>query len=204
MQKTCHNGVLITFEGGEGGGKTTLIGKLKEALEKQGKKVLVTREPGGTSIGEAIRDILLQSKDPLSPKAELLLFLAARAEHIASVISPALKQGMVVLCDRFNDSSIAYQGYARGLGFDYVESLVQVVSGEITPYKTFFLDIDPQVGLKRATELHADRLENESLSFHQKVREGFHLLAKKYPNRIAIIDASLSVEAVFQQVFALL
>ncbi len=192
--------MFITIEGGEGAGKTTLIEKLKVHLEGQGIEVVTTREPGGCALAETLREMILSHKIDIDPQAETLLFLAARAQHIQEVIAPALRAGKTVICDRFNDSTVAYQGYARGLGVDAVDDLCDLIPGNLIPDVTFFLDIDPIEGLKRRRNLEADldRIESEAIAFHQKVREGFLLLAKKHP-RIHIIDATQTVEEVFSQ-----
>ncbi len=206
--------LFVTFEGGEGAGKTTLMDRLQSTLKSKGFDVLRTREPGGTSLGDKIREILL-NPDPLltiGPKAELFLFLAQRAQHIEQVIQPALSQGKIVLCDRFTDSSVVYQGKARHLGMDFVQQLSATALGDISPELTFFLDVDPSVGLTRTRDTDKenalkgdqDRIEGEGLSFHQLVREGFHHIAKDNPNRCTIIDAMQSKEQVFEQVYPLI
>lgn len=198
---------FITFEGGEGAGKTTLINRLKELFEAQGFMVLVTREPGGTPLGEAIRELLLHRDKGLAlgHRAELLLFLSARAQHVEERISPALKEGKVVLCDRFSDSSVAYQGYARKLGMKEVEALNLFATGGLIPDLTFFLDLDPHQGLARASKVRAlDHFEEEKLDFHKLVREGFLKQAEDNPKRMRIIDASSSQDQVFDQVTQIL
>ncbi len=199
--------LFVTFEGGEGAGKTTLIRKLEAVLRQQGAQVVVTREPGGTSLGEQIRHLLLnQHTTPISPLSELLLFLTARAQHIEELIRPALKQGKVVLCDRFNDSSIAYQGIARDLGKAYVEQLCQQVCQDVVPDITFYLDLDPKTGMERALKEHRvlDRLEQEKAEFHERVRQGFLQIARQDKGRVVVVDASQPPEAVFGQAFAAL
>ncbi len=194
---------FITFEGGEGAGKTTLINSLHESMTKHGCPVIQTREPGGSPLGEQIRSWLLEKNEelPLGDQAELLLFLASRVQHIEEVIQPALDQGKVVLCDRFNDSTIAYQGRARGRDMDEVEKLCNIACEGMVPDLTFFLDIDPVVGLARAkgSSIDLDRLETEALSFHEEVRKGFQLLAQKYPERIHVLDATLSPAELLEQ-----
>lgn len=199
------SGKLITFEGGEGVGKTTLIENLESRFRSLDLPVLVTREPGGCRLSEKIRNLLLDvdAECPVSAKAELLLFLASRSQHIEQIIIPALKNGYYVLCDRFNDSSIAYQGYARGLGVDFVQNLTQTLFGELSPALTFFLDLDPISGLARSKKMTPnnthDRIETESTSFHHKVREGFCLLACDNPDRFVTIDASADKQQLFEQ-----
>lgn len=187
--------VFITFEGGEGAGKTTLVQEISKALSSQGQTVLVTREPGGTPLGEEIRRLLLQPS-PLSPYAELTLFLASRAQHIAEVIRPALHEKKIVLCDRFNDSTIAYQGAARGLGVEKVSAFCSFISEGLEPNLTFYLDLDPHIGLKRL-QRSKDRIEAEELEFHLTIRRAFHSLAALHPHRLKMLDASQPPEKVF-------
>ncbi len=203
-----NKGLFITFEGGEGAGKTTLIDKFEKELKNRGVGHVRTREPGGTKLSEHIRQWLLDTRFDVKVgnKAEMLLFLAARAQHLEELIFPALAQGKVVLCDRFNDSTIVYQGVARGLGFDYVQQLCQLACG-IEPDLTLFLDLDPNIGLQRTKRTHKDmakagemdRIESEKLQFHELVRQGFLRLAAEHPQRIHLIDASQSREQVFTQ-----
>ncbi len=205
---------FITIEGGEGAGKTTLIGKLTAVIESHGYDVVKTREPGGTRLSNYIRQWLLNRDAdlPISYKSELLLFLSARSQHLDELIKPALAQGKVVICDRFNDSTIVYQGLGRGLGMDYVKQLCDLVCENILPNMTLFLDVEPQVGLMRtrnaskenARQGEVDKIENERLDFHERVRQGFLTLAKRYPERIYVIDANQSEEAVFRQAKQLL
>lgn len=204
--------LFITFEGGEGAGKSTLIQNVKEYLEMQGIEVVTTREPGGSALGEQIRHWLLTQNNAESAKidnrAELFLFLASRAQHIEEVIKPALAAGKVILCDRFNDSTIAYQGVARGLGLSQVESLCEFACNGTLPNLTFFLDIDPQEGLKRSKGVEKanaavgalDRIESEKLEFHTLVRKGMQQLATLYPQRIQVIDGHQSKAQVFDEV----
>ena len=203
-------GLFITLEGGEGAGKSSLLLLLQDYLSSKGFSVWKTREPGGTALSEEVRQLVLNHKEqcPISSKAELFLFLAARAQHIEEKIAPALANGQVVLCDRFNDSTIVYQGMARGLGKEYVETLCSLVCGEIEPALTLFLDVDPSIGLQRtrlAYQTQAkegtsiDRIEAEALTFHEKVRSGFLTQAEAYSDRIKVIDANQSQEEVFKQ-----
>lgn len=163
--------------------------------------MLQTREPGGTDLGEKVRSILLQSTGPMSPHAELALFLASRAQHLTQVIRPALQMGKIVLCDRFNDSSIAYQGAARGLGIEKVASICDFFCENLQPDLTLYLDIDPAIGLKRAHEARQaqDRIEAEEISFHTKIREGYHAIAKLHPKRFHVLDAMKAREVVFEE-----
>lgn len=196
-----EHGFFITFEGGEGAGKTTLINGIAEKLAGQGLTVDKVREPGGTKFGEQVRDLLLHKKDVvLSPYAELCLFLASRAQHIAEVIGPALKKKHVVLCDRFNDSSIAYQGAARGLGMEKVSEFCEFISQGLEPNLTFYLDIDPAAGLKRAgRDRPQDKIESEKLEFHEKIREAYLLLHKQHPKRLQLLDATKTPEQVLAE-----
>lgn len=206
--------LFITIEGGEGAGKTTLIGKLSGVLESSGYEVVTTREPGGSRLSNHIRQWLLNrdSNLPIGYKAELLLFLSARAQHLEELIKPALQQGKALICDRFNDSTIVYQGLGRGLGMDYVKQLCDIVSEDIIPNLTLFLDVDPSVGLMRTKKTakenarpgELDRIEAERLDFHERVRQGFLTLAKRYPERIKVIDANQSEDSVFRQAKQLL
>jgi dTMP kinase len=203
-----HPARFITFEGGEGAGKTTLINHLSKFLREKGYSVVVTREPGSTPLGEKIRLLLLEQSSffPISSMAELLLFLSDRAQHIEQVIKPALIKDKIVLCDRFNESTIAYQGAARGLGMEKVKSLCSAVCGDIKPDLTFFLNIDPKVGLNRAKDQHRvlDRLENEHIHFHTKVRESFLFLAQQDSRRIKILNAEQSAEQVLNEAVKIL
>lgn len=193
-------GLLITFEGGEGAGKTTLIDSIFHHLQDLGKQVIKTREPGGTTLGEKIRELLLYYKGPVSPYAELSLFLASRAQHIAELILPSLKEGKIVLCDRFNDSTIAYQGEARGLGMNEVAHVCQFISEGVTPHLTLYLDISPEIGLARVKKNRTtDRIETENLAFHAKIRNGFLAIHQKEPKRFRLIDATASPAFVFEQ-----
>jgi dTMP kinase len=192
------SGRFITFEGGEGAGKTTLIEEVEKWFQERRFAVFRTREPGGTQLGESVRQILLQPATTISPYAELALFLASRAQHVEEKIRPALKEGKIVLCDRFNDSSIAYQGSARELGLENVEKVCTFFSQGLVPELTLYLDIEPEVGLSRILR-SKDRIEVEKLTFHQKIREGYHYLANRYPERFYLLDASKKPKEVFQQ-----
>lgn len=198
-------GYFITFEGPDGSGKTTQINLLKEYLVHQGYEVLVTREPGGTPISEAIREIILDTEyREMNPVTEMLLYAASRAQHVNQLIRPALEQGIIVLCDRFVDSSIAYQGVGRGLGIDTVEEINRVALQGVTPDMTFFFDIDPKEGLKRgqARSRGADRLELETLEFHRKVYQGFCELCSRNPNRFKRISADTDIGDIHNQIIS--
>ena len=200
-------GRLITFEGGDGAGKSTLINALYHDLEKMGRPVMMTRAPGGTKIGETIRSLLLTTgNSPLEGRAELFLFLADRAQHVAEIIKPALSQGVIVLCDRYNDSTVAYQGVARGFDPVWSRSLCDFATGNLQPDLTLYLDIDPAIALLRVQSLgHAkDRIESEGLGFHQKIREAFHRIEKEEPSRFYRLDATCSPAQVFKHAIEIL
>ncbi|MCB1136012.1 MAG: dTMP kinase [Chlamydiia bacterium] len=202
MSTPSKRGFFITLEGGEGGGKTTLAQSLKQHFETQGRRVLCTREPGGCALAESVRALVLGRSDTVSigQRAELFLFLAARAQHVAERIAPALEEGVVVICDRFTDSSVAYQGYARGLGMELVRSLSLAATGDLSPDLTFVLDLPPELGLQRARRVsEADRMESEALAFHQRVREGFLRIAKEDPARVHVLDATQPIAVVLEQ-----
>ena len=193
-------GYLITFEGVEGSGKTTQIAHLERFLRSKGWQCRVTREPGGSVVGDQIRKILLSSDTTeLTPLSELFLYEADRAQHVAEVIEPALRSGMIVICDRFWDATLAYQGYARGLELEMVRNLNHLASHGITPDLTLLLDCPVESGLRRASRridakspaLREDRFEKESLAFHRQVREAYLRIARNEPDRIRVIDASL-------------
>jgi len=192
---------FITIEGGEGSGKSTLVSHLKEALEERGYEVVATREPGGCALSESIRSLLLHgSKEvSISPEAELQLFLAARVQHIQELILPALKLGKLVLCDRFNDSTIAYQGVARGLGREFVETLCLLSCQGVVPSLTLFLNLPIEQGFSRIQKMEdreLDRMESAGDSFHRHVLEGLKLQADLYPERIVALDATASKESI--------
>jgi dTMP kinase len=183
--------LFVTFEGIEGSGKSTHLRLLAQALRTTGHAVVETREPGGTALGKALRDLLLTpSGTPPEPLAELLLYCADRAQHVAQVIRPALAAGQIVLCDRFSDSTLAYQGYARRLDLDTVRALDAAARAGLEPDLTFLLDCPPDAGLARARARSgsSDRFEQEALAFHEAVQRGFHALAATRPDRYRIID----------------
>lgn len=190
---------FITFEGGEGVGKSTNIEFCRQLLEDKGIKVIVTREPGGTEIAEIIREQLLKKphQEKMCHVTELLLVFAARAQHIETLVKPSLEKGTWVLCDRFTDSTIAYQGYGRGLDLSLIRQLKNISQLGIEPDKTFLLDAPVDIGMGRASARGpADRFEVEALDFFTKVREGFLAVAKQDPNRIQLINAAQSLESV--------
>jgi dTMP kinase len=197
------SGLFVTFEGGEGSGKTTQLKLLGNRLRLLDRDVIETRDPGGTTIGKEIRTLLLSPESvPMSGAAELLLYEASRAQLVREVVVPALSRGAVVLCDRFTDSTLAYQGFGRGLDLDLIRRLNRFATDGLTPDLTVLLDLDPDTGLRRATggqtsEVSSgDRIEAEPLHFHRRIREGYLALARAEPERIRVIDARLSVAEV--------
>jgi dTMP kinase len=193
--------MFITFEGLDGSGKSTQTGLLAEAIRGAGREVVTTREPGGTPLGEQVRDLLLGG-DGISPWAEAALFAAARAELVERVIDPALAQGAVVICDRYLDSSLAYQGVARGLGVDRVLELnLPAIRGQL-PERTFLLEIDPEESARRVGE-NGDRIEREDAEFRQKVADAYRLLAETFPQRIEAVDGSRPPQEIAKEIFGL-
>ena len=192
------NGLFITFEGVEGCGKSTQIELLQRHIEGLGVETILTREPGGTPIAERIRELLLNPENSgLLPMAELMMYSAARAQHVGECIRPAMEAGKVVLCDRFVDSTTAYQGAGRDMSGEELDTLHQLSTGGLMPDVTFLLDLPADVGLARAGERGAaDRMEQESLAFHERVRDGFLALAKLEPNRIKVVEAQQTIEAI--------
>ncbi|WP_044352913.1 dTMP kinase [Dethiosulfatarculus sandiegensis] len=206
--KDCKRPLFITMEGGEGVGKTTQMRMLERRIKAAGFEVFITREPGDTLLGTEIRRMVSEVKDESPcPEAELLLYLADRAEHVRKVIRPALKKGKLVLCDRFADSSEVYQGRARGLGAEKVRELNKWVCGDVWPDLTLFLDMDPGEGLTRASQrqgwLGLDRLEQEGVTFHQAVRKGFVEQAAADASRIKIVPAQGKAEEVAERIWTL-
>ena len=201
-------GTFITFEGIEGSGKSTQIALLANYLSARGIRYVLTREPGGTSIGDQVRKILLDPANrSLDPTAELLLYAASRAQHLREIILPALANSMVVLCDRFSDATLAYQGYGRQLDIDMIRSLDRIVTTGMRPDLTILFDIEATMGIERARGrnnslgLEAEaRFENEELVFHDRVRQGYLKLVAQEPDRIRIVDASGTSETVQEQV----
>ncbi|WP_020210568.1 dTMP kinase [Gilvimarinus chinensis] len=191
-------GRFITIEGTEGVGKSTNLVFVQRWIEAAGHKVTVTREPGGTPLAEQVRELLLAKRDEsVDPTAELLLVFAARAQHLNRVIKPALARGEWVLCDRFTDATFAYQGSGRGLDTQLIANLEQQVQGDVRPDLTLVLDIEPEVGLARASaRAELDRFEQESLAFFQRVRQGYRQRIKAAPERYALIDAGQTLDAV--------
>ena len=197
-----HRGYFIVFEGGEGAGKTTQMEAFVNWLQARGDQVITSREPGGTPIGEKVRELLLDpaAKD-LDPRAETLLYAADRAQHVAQVIRPALNQGQIVVSDRFVDSSLAYQGIARELGLKEVEELNEWGTGGLLPDLVFYLRVDPKVGLQRVGDAR-DRIEQETVSFHDRVASAYLELAAKYPDRFVVLDADRPKDEVHKEIVA--
>ncbi|WML24306.1 dTMP kinase [Neobacillus sp. OS1-33] len=192
-------GIFITFEGPDGAGKSTII----DMVAKQFENVLLTREPGGIDIAEQIRAVILNKENTaMDPRTEALLYAAARRQHLIEKVRPALDEGKIVLCDRFVDSSLAYQGYARGLGIEEVFAINQFAIENLMPELTIYFEIEPELGLERINKnkgREINRLDLENLEFHQKVSEGYQLLIERFPDRIRSINASGTVEEVFQE-----
>ncbi len=193
-------GLFITFEGGDGSGKSTQIEKLKDYLENKGFNVVLTREPGGTKISEDIREIILDSRNTeMSDMTETLLYAAARAQLVEQVIRPAVERGDMVICDRFVDSSMAYQAYGRGLG-DIVWDINKNAVGDCMPDLTILLRLDPEAGMGRISGRKQDRIELSSSDFHRRVYEGYLALEKRFPDRIKGIDASRGIEEISEEI----
>ena len=194
-------GKFITIEGTDGSGKSTQIGLLMDYLNKKGVDVLFTREPGGTPIGEKIREIILDVNNrEMAPETEALLY-AARSQHVREKIIPAVEAGKIVICDRFVDSSLAYQGAARGMGMETIMEMNRAALGGVMPDLTVFFDLSPEKGiLRKKNERTLDRLEEEKIDFHKRVYDGYKQLCEKYPERIKAIDADRSVEEVHLEV----
>ena len=195
---------FVTFEGGDGTGKTTQIHALENYLTSHGLPNLVTREPGGTSLGKLIRQVLLEVSDrDITPRTELFLYLADRAQHVKEIIYPAISSGKIVLCDRFTDSTLAYQGYGRGVDLKLLRQLNDLAADGARPDLTFLLDCPVALGLERtrrrqheAGQLREDRFEHEKIEFHEKIRAGFLAIARAEPERFRVVDASPAVDEV--------
>lgn len=198
-------GYFITFEGGEGAGKTSVLHEIARRLKKAGFDVIITREPGGIAIAEKIRSIILdRAHTEMDAHTEALLYAAARRQHLVEKVFPALEKGKIVLCDRFIDSSLAYQGYARGLGIDEVYQINKFAINQAMPNITLFFDVKPEEGLKRIRESQIreqNRLDLEKLAFHNAVYDGYQLLIKRFPDRIKRIDASPSLGTVVETAY---
>jgi dTMP kinase len=197
-------GLFVTLEGPEGSGKTVVARRLAEELGRRGRRVVLTREPGGTRLGERVREILLGRVDlGIDPRADALLFNAARAQLVAEVIRPALRDGSVVLCARFADSTLAYQGYGAGLPVEELRALARVATGGLQPDLTILLDVDPETGIRRKADGARNRFESIDLEFHRRVRAGFLELAGASPDRWRVVDSSRHIDRVFDDVLAI-
>jgi len=200
--------LFITFEGPEGAGKTSVLQKIVERLQNQNIDVLSTREPGGIEIAEKIREVILNpAHTAMDERTEALLYAAARSQHFYQKVLPALQKGQLVLCDRFIDSSLAYQGYAREIGIEEVLAINEFAIGKRMPDLTILFDIEPSVGLARInahSSREVNRLDIESLPFHEKVREGYRIVAKRYPDRIRLVNADQTIEEVVDVVWDIL
>jgi dTMP kinase len=199
---------FVTFEGGDGTGKTTQIRALENYLTQRGRACLVTREPGDNSLGKLIRQILLEvGEHEVAPSTELFLYLADRAQHVNELIRPALAAGKIVLCDRFTDSTLAYQGYGRGIDLKLLQQLNDLADAGVRPDLTFLLDCPVALGLSRTSQRQSeagqpreDRFEREKVEFHEKIRAGFLEMARAEPSRFRVIDAAQSVEEVWRDI----
>ena len=201
-------GIFVTFEGGEGVGKTSVINELVKKFDEDGISYLVTREPGGSKIAEDIRNVILDKNNTeMDPRTEALLYAASRRQHLVEKVLPALNEGKIVLSDRYIDSSLAYQGYARDIGIDEVLSVNLFATDGVMPDITFLFELDPEVGLQRIaanSNREVNRLDLEQLPFHKKVYEGYQILKYRYPERIIPIDASQSVKEECDEIYTIL
>lgn len=198
MSPQLHRGTLVTLEGGEGSGKSSQADALATLMREHDYDITITREPAGTELGEIVKGIF-QRGVTVAPEAELLLFEAARAQHVQEVIRPALERGKVILCDRYTDSTLAYQGYGRGLSLDHLRAVNHIATGGLPPHFTILLDLPAEIGLARKDhETLGDSIGKESLEFHQRVRAGYLELAQREPKRMVVVDASLPKDQVTQ------
>ncbi|MCI1272942.1 MAG: dTMP kinase [Clostridiaceae bacterium] len=195
----AKKGLFITFEGADGCGKTTQLKLLAQYLEQKGREILITREPGGKGLGEKVREILLNYDGDVSPRCEEFLFLADRAQNIDIIVNPAIKSGKIVLCDRHTDSTIAYQGYGRGLDIDRIKNLNNMATNGRIPDLTFIFDIDTKTSMQRVGK-EKDRMESAGIEFHNRVRQGYLEIAKQEPNRVKVLDATKSIEEIHKKV----
>ena len=198
-----QQGLFITFEGADGCGKTTQIKLIDEYLRNKGYKTLLTREPGAKGLGEKIREILLNYEGEVSSRCESFLFLADRAQHVDCIIKPALKDGVIVLCDRHTDSTVAYQGYGRGLDIEEIKKLNNLATGGLKPDLTLVFDVDIETSQARVGK-NKDRMESAGIEFFKKVREGFLEIAKEEPQRVKVIDSSDTIENIHKKVVELI
>ena len=195
-------GLFITFEGADGCGKTTQIQLLDEYLQSKGYKTLLTREPGAKGLGTKLREILLHYDGEVSSKCESFLFLADRAQHIDCIIKPALNEGVIVLCDRHTDSTVAYQGYGRGLDIEEINHLNNIATGGLKPDLTILLDVDIETSMQRVGK-EKDRMESSGVEFFNKVRQGFLEISKKEPSRVKVISSSDTIENIHKKIVEL-
>ncbi len=195
-------GLFITFEGADGCGKTTQIKLLDEYLRAKGYKTLLTREPGAKGLGVKLREILLNYDGEVSPQCESFLFLADRAQHVDCIIKPALKEGVIVLCDRHTDSTVAYQGYGRGLDIEQIRKLNEIAVSGLKPDLTFVFDVDVETSQSRVGA-EKDRMESAGIEFFERVRKGFLEIAKNEPERVKVIDSTQTIEAIHNKVVEL-
>jgi dTMP kinase len=205
--KSKPAGKLISFEGSEGSGKSTQIARLAARLQQEGREVVATREPGGTEIGEQIRNIIVHNSrgDEMCPETELLLFTAARAQVVREVIAPAMTRGAIVLSDRFLDSSTVYQGIARNLAPGPVNAINLFAVGNVMPHLTIVIDVPTEVSLQRVRQRASDlpdRMERENITFYKKVRDGYLLLAQQWPERVIVLDGTLTPDAIEKIIWA--
>ena len=195
-------GLFITFEGGDGCGKTTQIKLLDEYLRNKGYKTLLTREPGSKGLGIKLREILLNYDGEVSPVCESFLFLADRAQHVDCIIKPALEEGVIVLCDRHTDSTVAYQGYGRGLDLEQIYQLNKIATSGLKPDLTVVLDVDVETSQTRVGS-EKDRMESAGIEFFERVRQGFLEIAKQEPDRVKVVDSTQSIEKIHEQILEL-
>ncbi|OGS22771.1 MAG: dTMP kinase [Elusimicrobia bacterium RIFOXYA2_FULL_39_19] len=197
------HGLFITFEGPDGSGKSTHAEKLKQWFKNKGFSVILTREPGGTRLAESIRKLLLNSENSVSPITELLLYAASRAQHTQELILPSLKQGKIIISDRYYDSTVAYQHYGRGLDLKTIKELNTIASGGLTPDLTILIDLETKKSLGRLKNTRKkDRIENENTAFHRKIRNGYLALAKNEPRRIKIVKSNNEMSATFESILS--
>ncbi len=196
-------GLFITFEGPDGCGKTTQMNLLAQYFEKKGKRVVLTREPGGKGLGEKVREILLNYDGEVSDRCESFLFLADRAQNIDIIVKPAVKQGEIVLCDRHIDSTVAYQGYGRGLDINEINMLNNLATGGKKPDLTLVFDVDVETSMKRVGK-EKDRMESAGIEFHNRVRNGYLELATQEPDRIKVLDATKTIEEIHEKVIEII
>lgn len=197
-----RKGLFITFEGGDGCGKTTQIKLLDEYLRNKGYETLLTREPGSKGLGIKLREILLNYDGEVSPRAESFLFLADRAQHVDCIIKPALEKGIIVLCDRHTDSTVAYQGYGRGLDLEQIYKLNEIATNGLKPDLTIVLDVDVETSQKRVGS-EKDRMESAGVEFFERVRKGFLEIAKLEPERVKVVDSTQTIEEIHKQILEL-